>query len=684
MTMALPSRPLLLALSGPGLVVVGLATSSAVSTWHSGRALELAILALVGLGLAAGARRTVRFSWPSALLAIMLLAHLVLVGPRAVAATALVSAAAMGLGSWLVPEGCRARPALALLIGLALLGAAIGWTLSLPIHHRWLYATVLVALVLIRRSALVSMTGSMRDAWRKASDASPRMAAVAIVVLGLASTGTWLPTLQFDDLSYHLGLPTQLAQLGYYRLDPSTQVWALAPWLGDVIQGTAQVLAGIEARGSVNLVWLLAGAAAIWSLSRCLNADARNAWTAVALFASLPMTAILVAGMQTEGPGASYALALALVVAGYVSDEGAWRLRAAAILAGALLALKASFALIALPLGIWLLMKSRARLPLAALPWAILLGLWVAGSSYVHAWLLTGNPVLPLFNGVFGSTYFPLESFRHSIYQLGFNADLPWQVTFETGRYHEGLAGSAGFLLIGLVGGLLASLVRRETRPLALVGLFAVFAPLWFMQYARYAHPGMVLLIVPMWIGVTRLASARAALWVGMGLICLNLAFQSSAYWIFRTGAVKKLLTRPVDDAELLRDYAPERMLIRGLNSSDPNARVLFGGRPYIAELAGRGFTFHWYDHELSQRRRVLASAKNTEPLAAFIQEFGFTHVILSGEPLWPQLPEQIEALGAEQLTRYGDATLWRLPAGPEPAVDPVEARDLARGLWQQ
>jgi hypothetical protein len=684
MLSTLHSSRILLASSGCGLVAVGLIASPEMATWHSGRALELAILALLALGLAALLRKVARLSWASAVLAVIVAAHLLFAGPRALAAAALVSAAALALGSWIVPESSRARPALAFLSGLAVLGAAVGWMLSLPIHHRWVYGFVLIALVFIRRAALVELAQAARDGWREAIAASPRMATTAVVVVGLASTGTWLPTLQFDDLSYHLGLPYQLAELGYYRLDPSTQVWALAPWLGDVIQAIAQVLAGVEARGSVNLIWLLAGASVIWSLSRSLLASAGQAWMSVALFASLPMTATLAAGMQTEGPGASYALALALIVAGHVPDEGPWRLRAAAIFSGALLALKVSFALIVLPIGTWLLMKVHARLPLGALPLSLVLGLFVAGSSYAHAWLLTGNPVLPLYNATFASDYFPIVNFRHSIYQLGFDLALPWTMTFETGRYYEGLAGSAGFLLIGLIGGLLASLFERTARPLALAGLFACFAPLWFMQYARYAHPGMVLLIVPMWLGVARLATVRTAVWLGIGLVCLNLAFQSSAYWIFRTGAVKKVLTNAGRDAELLRDYAPERMLIRRLNSSDLDARVLFGRRPFIAELAGRGFTFHWYDHVLSQRRGLLGSAESVGPLSNLIDEFGFTHVILSGEPLWPRLPEQIEALGAERVDSYGDATLWRLPPGPEPAIDPVVARDLARGLWQR
>ena len=70
--------------------------------------------------------------------------------------------------------------------------------------------------------------------------------------------------MQYDDVVYHLGLPWQLQQTARYALDPTLQVWALAPWAGDVLHGVVQVLAGVEARGALNGLWLAMAAGAPW------------------------------------------------------------------------------------------------------------------------------------------------------------------------------------------------------------------------------------------------------------------------------------------------------------------------------------------------------------------------------------------------------------------------------------
>ena len=72
----------------------------------------------------------------------------------------------------------------------------------------------------------------------------------ALLLLGLASTAAWLPTMQSDDVAYHLGLPAQLQATARYAMDARLQVWALAPWNGDVLQGVAQMLASRESRGT--------------------------------------------------------------------------------------------------------------------------------------------------------------------------------------------------------------------------------------------------------------------------------------------------------------------------------------------------------------------------------------------------------------------------------------------------
>src|SRR5690606_13274647 len=162
---------------------------------------------------------------------------------------------------------------------------------------------------------------------------------------------------------------------------------------------------------------------------------------------SLPMTLALAAGMQTELPGAAALAWLACLVADDDGDaKAARRVVAGAILFGLLWALKLMHAAVALPLLAWAAWRHRAALArslrsaagLARLVQAGLLAAAVGGSSYAYAWLVAGNPVLPLMNATFRSPYFPAQDFADDRWQQGLDLALPWNLTFDTHRYFEG------------------------------------------------------------------------------------------------------------------------------------------------------------------------------------------------------------------------------------------------------
>jgi hypothetical protein len=235
-------------------------------------------------------------------------------------------------------------------VGLAIVAGTLGWLLPWPIHHRAVYALACIGVIAWRRSAIAD---ACRSAWRQfdaAARAAPSASAAAILLLGLASTGAWLPTLQYDDAVYHLGLPWQLQETARYAMDPVLQVWALAPWAGDVLQGVVQVLADGEARGALDALWLAMAAGAVFALVATLGGDATRRWWAVALLGSLPMSMTLVGGMQTELPAMALLPALAWLV--LRDGSGGWPrgLFAGAILFGALCGLKTMHAAVAMPL----------------------------------------------------------------------------------------------------------------------------------------------------------------------------------------------------------------------------------------------------------------------------------------------------------------------------------------------
>ena len=115
-------------------------------------------------------------------------------------------------------------------------------------------------------------------------------------------------------------------------------------------------------------------------------------------------------------------------------------------------------------------------------PVAAAAGLTLAASSYVYAWAIAGNPVLPLFNGVFQSPYFGAFNLADARWHAGFDALLGWRMTFQTSRYREAWNGGMGFVLVALGGAALVAVWRQPSRALALVALAALTVPLAGMQ----------------------------------------------------------------------------------------------------------------------------------------------------------------------------------------------------------
>ena len=453
-----------------------------------------------------------------------------------------------------------------------------GWTLTWPIHHPVVWATLLLAPVVLRRRALGTAARDTASRWRETVAAAPRAAAWTVMLLGVASVACWIPTLQSDDLGYHLGLPTQLMLHGRYVPDAEYQVWSYAPWAGDALQGIAFVLARQDAHGALNALWLLLVAALIGGpLATAMRATPLERWVAVALFATFPPVVWIAAGMQTELASTAVLVALVALVLGPDTDARVPRgLFAGAILVAGLFALKLVHGLAALPLLAFALWRHRASLPWRWLPLAAVLFIALATSSHVHAWLATGNPVLPMFNHVFESPFFPREQFHDPRWHAGFGPDILWRLTFDTARYVEGWPGGLGFGLIALAGVWLLRLVRPVpggAHPALFLAVTAcVLLPLLPMQYARYAWPGMILLLALLCFGAEAALGRRLFLWLFVGLCALNLAYQANASWLHHAAAVKRTIRSLAAHDAVVGEYVPERVLIRRMPRDDARA----------------------------------------------------------------------------------------------------------------
>jgi hypothetical protein len=624
------------------------------------RFFEHLLLAVLALAAAWPLQRWLGWQRTTALVAVWLAALAIFAGPMPVLAVALLAAAAIALGS-LVMRGPAALP-----LGLAIIAGALGWLLPWPLHHRAAYALACIGLVAWRRTAIIH---ACRIAWRQFDDATraaPRASTAALLLLGLASTGAWLPTMQYDDVVYHLGLPWQLQDTARYAMDPTLQVWALAPWAGDVLQGVAQVLADGEARGALDALWLAIAAGALFALAAAMGGDAMRRWWSVALLGSLPMSMNLVGGMQTELPAMALLPALAWLVSRDAGSGSPRTLLAGVILFGALCGLKTMHAAVALPLLAWAMWRHRHMVAWRGLPLALIAALGVGGSSYFYAWSITGNPVLPLLNATFKSPFFPSTDFNDGRWQGGLDADVLWDISFDTERYFESFDGGFGFVLVALAGVWLLALRDARARGLAIVAGAGLLVPLLPLQYARYLQPALVLMIPALVVAYPAGRGATVAFWALCGL---NLAFATNANWMLRTGALKRAIDAAGADTPLLERYLPERALAARLRDTGDKGAVLLlpGSSIALAELGQRSRNMLWYSPRWQAQGLRADADPSGEAWARLLRDHRIAHVILRPAMLAPAQRAGLRRSGAVLESSAGDAQWWRIPDNRQP-----------------
>ena len=561
-----------------------------------------------------------------------------------------------------------ALPASQIVIGLAVLVALVGWLLPFPIHTSLGYRVIAIAICVLRYKALLAHCKDMWQGWRGLEQAAGGWLVLVVVVTCVAGLGLWLPSVSYDDNTTHLTLPYQLLQDGYFHLDVSGQVWALAPWGNNILHAIAAMLAGCEARAAVDLLWLLLGVQSAWQLARALGASARVALAAAALFASLPLTGYFTTTMQVDGASAAVLMRFAAVLA--VSGRSLPPLLLTVALLALLAGLKASNGVYVLPALGWL-----AWLAVQQRQWRWLLGLFgltalLGSSSYVYAAWITGNPVFPLFNASFKSPYFATINFIDQHWMAGVTWRSLWDMTFHSDRYGEHYPGAFGVALLALLPALALEVVRRPaSRVIAL--WFAATGLLLFLQiqYLRYVFPATAILVV---IGVLGLARGLPGKFFPVALSVLlvaNLALVPATVWYMHDD-VWALLVRqgPAARAAIEASRAPERALLRRVLLTSPKACILMTDKrsPFAATAAGHavttkkiqdprvGNTAAWADEDASGKRwqqtltvlgssHVMTTQSPSLPLRTALEQRGFTVIDAEGVArVWAAVDPQV------------------------------------------
>ncbi len=551
-----------------------------------------------------------------------------------------------------------------LLAGLAILAAVIGWLLPFPFHGIRVYLASATILCVWRRNAIRRRVGRIWEEWSRLEQESPAWLGCLVAAAFVAGLGLWLPSMNFDDNTAHLILPSQLLVDGYYHLDVSTQTWAVTPWANNVLNGVAALLAGQEARAAVNVLWLLVGLNGAWRLATALGADTRGALAAAIVYASLPLTGYFTTNMQVDGASAAVLTQLAalLVTSG--------RTLPPVVLVGALLgllaALKAPNAIFAFPAMGWLGWLALRQRRVGWLVQVAAIAVLLAGSSYVYSILVTGNPLFPLFNATFKSGYFPPIDLVDGRWKAGLSWRSLWDLTYQTGLYGEHYAGAFGIATLALLPALVVEAMRRPASRYVAIW-FVVSGLLMFaqIQYMRYLYPAIAILSTVGVVGLARLLPPKPFAILLSGLVVANFLLLPSTSWLLRDDPWRNLVLHGPSAREMIEaEKIPERIVLRRILEQSPRACVLIANRdaPFGAIAGGRALVVRDpYDPRMAKSFDWAGGDPTGMRWQQVMASTGVSHVI-TGSAVGAPLQVALVARGFEKIDVLGTAMVWASP----------------------
>lgn len=292
-------------------------------------------------------------------------------------------------------------------LGLSQLGALDAATLPL------FAALLLVAATVLARPALSAALRNARRL-RLPGRPTPESAVGFLLLTGFLVGVAWLasrPTLFYDDLVYHLGLPRQALLTGSWPALPDLH-YSFMPGGWDAGFLLTFALGSAAGAQFLNVATLALLAVAVTRLGRVAGGATRGpAVLAAALLLLCPMAASL---GSFAGNDLFVALALTAsmtrVLHGPGGARGAWT---AGLLAGAAWSAKYTALPGAAACGLaWLLVRGEGPLgPRAREAGGFAFGVVLPAAAWnLRAWLLTGNPLYPAFFGLLGGRHWNAES----------------------------------------------------------------------------------------------------------------------------------------------------------------------------------------------------------------------------------------------------------------------------------
>lgn len=561
------------------------------------------------------------------------------------------------------------------LVGAGFYGTAVGLLAHFPINYPGVYALALALPLLIWWPKVLEYFGLLRallNQTEKSDLKSIWLDSAIIVVAMVHFVVALMPEVGHDALAMHLFIPASMASLQRWGFDADTYVWAVMPMLGDWIFTVGYMLAGETAARLINLSFIFVIAWLVRDLVMWAGGGVMGSRWAALLFLSTPLTFTESSALFIESVWAAFVVAgtLAFLQVRESSDKYKSWIALTALFLGFSVATKA-VTLTILPVFVLLVLWNyKILLKKISMPaWLVATGLFliVGLIPYLTAWYLTGNPVFPFFNGIFGSRYYPSVNFDSAaIFGKGLTWDVLYRATFDSGKYLEAKGGAAGFqwlLLFVPASVIVLGAKQRRGATLLLFGTSVVVVVFHSVSYFRYAFPAWAILAAVMGITLdsnvssvgkfTKICCATAAaITVLINLLFLNAGAQIGDF------PLKSIWNEESRDT-YLKDRLPIRKAVSLVNHLNlGRSPVAVFAQPLTAGIESDVLYSNWYNFRFQGE---INASNNVGDITNLLLRRGVEFVIFDSN--WTGGPEKRELINnaTEVIAQYGSISVRRI-----------------------
>lgn len=545
-----------------------------------------------------------------------------------------------------------ARFALAFWIGKSLYLLLLSILSFFPINTRFMHGCVIVALLLLSPQGFA-------EAWRVMGlfVQNSRISTVKFSSWSVSKFFFLLSTLLLifavvhpgfdgDAGAMHMRVAREMLNNGFWSYDVKEYGFAVMPLAPQLNFSAMFLVGGIEAVKVELLIQFLITLALVATGGGFRLSPVGVAFGAV--FCFTPMFVREISSLFIEVTLCGFVVASAVLTTSAVRWKSVELTLFAALCAAGAMATK-TFGLLLAPLFFALLYynrskfddfrtKGKIRLFLVTLA-AITLALFFYGV----AWLKTGNPFFPFYNGIFKSPYWDAVNFLDGRWVNHLSWNLPWQMTFESSKFEESSSGSMGISLLLLAISSVSLLTISRTTLVAAIPLCIGTAYLLSVglqiQYLRYLLPGFLLIAISL-VFYLRIFIRKPS-WLFL-LVTLITVFTANFFGLpsgkFTNGIlhipfVNRIITgswRGMPSMNFMEESLNGHKYVADILNATVRQppTVLMLGCSYGAYFNGRTIYTNWINHTWTVRESKLL---NSVEFARYLIENNVSHVVLDG-----------------------------------------------------